>query len=105
LNKEASREEIDGKKPAHYSHSNLRDPGGAGDRPDVREHAPGVPGWEGSYERRGALELDAVPTGGLGPGEPARVPFDEGFGVCSDIEILVEAGVRLADFGIPELDE
>src|SRR4030066_303146 len=54
--------------------------GGAGDRPDVGEHAAGVPGWEGSYQRRGAVELDAALAGGLGPGELAGVPFEEGFG-------------------------
>jgi hypothetical protein len=55
--------------------------GGSGDRPDVGKHAAGVPGWEGSYQRRGAVELDAALAGGLGPGELAGVPFDEGFGV------------------------
>ncbi len=34
--------------------------GGAGDRPDVGERAAGVPGWEGSYQRREAVELDAA---------------------------------------------
>src|SRR5262245_57934346 len=52
--------------------------GGTGDRPDVREHAAGIPGWEGSYQRRWAVELDAALAGGLGPGELASVPFDEG---------------------------
>src|SRR5262249_9791325 len=28
----------------------LRACGGAGDRPDVREHAASVPGWEGPYQ-------------------------------------------------------
>ena len=79
--------------------------GSAGDRPDVREHAAGVPGREGSYQRRRALELDAAPAGGLGPGELASVPFDEGFGFRRDVEVLVEAGVRLADLGVSELDE
>ena len=79
--------------------------GGAGDRPDVGEHAAGVPGWEGSYEQRGAVELDAVLAGGLGPGELAGVPFDEGFGFRRDVEVLVEAGVRLADLGVSALDE
>src|SRR4029450_5692074 len=79
--------------------------GGTGDRPDVGEHAAGVPGWEGSYERRGAVESDAVPAGGLGPGELAGGPFDEGFGFRGDVEILVEAGVRLADLGVSELDD
>src|SRR5574341_1052156 len=67
--------------------------GGAGDRPDVGEHAAGVPGWKGSYERRGAVELDAVLAGGLGPGELAGVPFDEGFDFRRDVEVLIEAGV------------
>src|SRR5574341_997817 len=79
--------------------------GGAGDRPDVGEHAAGVPRWEGSYEPRGAVELDAVLAGGLGPGELAGVPFDEGFGFRRDVEVLVEAGVRLADLGVSELDQ
>src|SRR5262245_51573553 len=79
--------------------------GGAGDRPDVGEHAAGVPGWEGSYERRGAVELDAVLAGGLRPRELAGVPFDEGFGFRRDVEVLVEAGVRLADLGLAALDE
>jgi hypothetical protein len=79
--------------------------GGAGDRPDVGEHAAGVPGWEGSYGRQGAVELDAAIAGGLSPGELAGVPFDEGFSFRRDVEILVEAGVRLADLGVSELDE
>src|SRR3970040_2207981 len=74
--------------------------GDAGDRPDVGEHAAGVPGWEGSYERRGAVQLDAALAPGLGPGELAGVPFDEGFGFRRDVEVLVEAGVRLADLGV-----
>ena len=52
--------------------------GGAGNRPDVREHAAGVPGREASYKRRGAVELDAASDEGLAPGELAGVPFDEG---------------------------
>src|SRR6266545_5263849 len=79
--------------------------GGAGDRADVGEHAAGVPGWECSYERRGAVELDAALAGGLGPREVAGVPFDEGFGFRRDVEVLIEAGVRLADLGVSELDE
>ena len=83
------------------------------DRGDIRadpgiardEHAAGVPGWEGSYQRRRAVELDAALAGGLGPGELAGVPFDEGFGFRRDVEVLVEAGVRLADLGVSELDE
>src|SRR6266508_5838735 len=79
--------------------------GGAGDRRDVGEHAAGVPGWEGSYERRGAVELDAILVGGLGPGELAGVPFDEGFGFRRDVEVLVEAGVRLADLEVSALEQ
>ena len=79
--------------------------GGAGARPDVREHAAGVPGWEGSYQRREAVDSDAALADGSGPGEVAGVPFDEGFGVRRDVEVLVEAGVRLADLGVSELDE
>jgi hypothetical protein len=41
----------------------------------------------------------------LGPRELAGVPFDKGFGFRRDVEVLVEAGVRLADFGVSELDE
>ena len=85
--------------------SGRRARGGAGDRPDVGEHAAGVPGREGSYELRVAVELDAVIAAGLGPGELAGVPFDEGFGFRRDVEVLVEAAVRLADLGISELDE
>src|SRR3546814_15625978 len=62
--------------------------GAAGDRPDVREQAAGVPGWEGSYQRWRAVELDAAVAGGLGPGELAGVPFDEGFGFRRDVEVL-----------------
>src|SRR5688572_21949717 len=79
--------------------------GGAGDRSDMGEHAAGVPGWEGSYERRGAVELDPALAGGLGPGELAGVPFDEGFGFRRDVEVFIEAVVRLADLGVSELDE
>ena len=77
---------------------------GAGDRADVGEHAARVPGWEGSYQRWEAVELYAALAGGLGPREPARVPFDEGFGFRRDVEVLVQAGVRL-DLGVSELDE
>jgi hypothetical protein len=59
------------------------------------EHAPGVPGWEGSYQRRETVELDAALAGGLGPGELAGVPFDERFGLRRDVEVLVAAVVRL----------
>src|SRR5262245_54899384 len=79
--------------------------GGAGDRPDVREHAARVPGWEGSHQRRGAVDLDAALAGGLNPGELARVPFDEGFRFRRDVEVLVEARVCLADLGVSTLDE
>ena len=90
---------------ATLSYVSLRGRGGAGDRPDVGEHAAGVPSWKFSYERRGAIELDAVIAGSLGPSELAGVPFDEGFGFRRDVEVLVEAGVRFADFGVSELDE
>src|SRR5262249_37746959 len=66
---------------------------------------PGVPGWESSYQGRWAVELDGALTGGLGHGELPGVPFDEGFGFCGDVEVLLEAGVRLADLGVSELDE
>ena len=66
----------------------------------MREHAAGVPGWEGSYQRRRAVELDAALVGGLGPGELAGVPFDEGFGFRRDVEVLVEAGVRFLQISV-----
>jgi len=78
---------------------------GAGNRADVGEHTAGVPGWESSYQRWGAVDLDAIRAGGLGPSELAGVPFDEGFGFRRDVEVLVETGVRLADLGVSELDE
>src|SRR5262245_28427514 len=78
---------------------------GMGDRRDVGEHAAGVPGWEGSYQCRGAIELDAALAGGLSPRQLAGVPFDEGFGLRGDEEILVDARTRLADLGVSELDE
>ena len=62
------------------------------------EHAGGVPGRKGSYERRGAGELDAALVCGFGPGELSGVPSDKSLGLCGDEEILVEAGVRLAAF-------
>jgi len=71
----------------------------------VGEHAASVPGGKGSYQRGGAVDLDAALTGGLGPGEVAGVPFDEGFGLRRDVEVLIEAGRRLADLGVSELDE
>jgi hypothetical protein len=79
--------------------------GGPGDRSDVGEHAASVPGREGSYEHRRTVESDAVLARCLGPAELARVPFDEGFGFRRDVEILVEAGIRLADLGLAEFDE
>ena len=55
------------------------------------------------HERREAVE-DAALASGLGPGELAGVPFDEGFGFRRDVEILVETGY-ICNFGVPELDE
>jgi hypothetical protein len=49
--------------------------------------------------------LDAAVAGGLGPGELAGVPLDEGFGVRRDEKVLVQAGVRLANLGVSTLDE
>src|SRR5258705_7049441 len=72
---------------------------------DVGKGAAGVPGGEGSYQPRGAVELDAAVAGAFGPGELAGVPFDEGFGFRRDIEVLVEAGVRLADLGVSVLNQ
>src|SRR5262245_65472296 len=85
--------------------SGCRARGGAGDRPDAREHAAGVPGWERSYQRRRAIELDAALADGLGPSEPAGVPFDEGFCFRRDVEVLFETRVCLADIGVAEIDE
>ena len=85
-------------RPARESGCRVRR--GSGDRFDVREGAAGVPGGEGSYEPRGAVELDAAVADGLGPGELPGVPFDEGFGFRRDVEVLVEAGVCLADLGV-----
>ena len=79
--------------------------GRAGSRPDVGEHAAGVPGWESSYERHFAVELDAVLASGLGPCDLAGVPFDEGFGFRRDVEVLVDAGTRFTDLGVSMLDE
>ena len=79
--------------------------GGAQDRPDMREHAAGVPRWKGSYQRREAVDLNAPLADCSCPAEVAGVPFDEGFGFRRDVEVLVEAGVRLADLGVSELDE
>src|SRR4030095_8192772 len=79
--------------------------GRAGDRRDVGEHAAGVPGGEGSYQRREAVDLDATLADSSGPGEMAGVPFDEGFGVRRDVEVLVEAWVRLDDLGVSEVAE
>ena len=69
------------------------------------EHAAGVPGWKGSYQRREAVDLNAAVASGLGPAEVAGVPFDEGFGFRRDVEVLVETWIRLTDLGVSELDE
>ena len=74
-------------------------------RLDVSECGAVFPGGKGSHEPCGAVELDAAAASGFGPAELARVPFDEGFGFRGDIKILVEAGVRLADLGVPVLDQ
>jgi hypothetical protein len=44
-----------------------------GDRGDVGEHAAGVPGREGSHQRPGAVDLDSVLAGGLGPQPRCRL--------------------------------
>ena len=49
--------------------------------------------------------MDTARAGGLGPGELAGVPFDEGLGFRRDVEVFVEARIRLADLGVSELDE
>src|SRR5262245_38230170 len=72
---------------------------------DMSEGASGVPGGEGSREPGWAVELDALIACGLRPGELAGVPLDEGLGFGRDVEILVEAGVLLADLRIPVLDQ
>lgn len=77
---------------------------GAGDRLNVGEYAASVPGWKGSYEPRGAVELYAMLADGIGPGELSGMPFDESFGFRRYIEVL-GTGVRLADLGVSELDE
>src|SRR5687768_9055001 len=77
----------------------------ARDRPDVSEHAAGVPGGEGPDERWGAVELDAAVARGFGPGEVAGVPFDEGFGFRRDVKVLVDARRRFADLRVSQLDE
>jgi hypothetical protein len=51
------------------------------------------------------VELDAAVAGGFGPAELACVPFDEGLGFRRDVEVLVEAGVGLADLGVSVLDQ
>ena len=79
--------------------------GEAGDWPDVGEHAAGVPDWEGSYERRWAVQLNAALASRLGPGEMARVPFDEGFGFRRYEKVLLEAWVCLANLGLSKLDD
>src|SRR5262245_43053703 len=78
---------------------------GTRDRPDVSERAAAVPGRKGSHQRWRAVELDAALADGLSPGELTGVPFDEGFGVRRDVEILVETGARLADLRVCELDQ
>ncbi len=50
-------------------------------------------------------EFDAAFPDGFGPTELAGVPFDEGFGVCGDVQVLVQARVGLADLGVAELDQ
>lgn len=69
------------------------------------EYTAGVPGGKGSYERRGTVDLDAALARGFCPGEVAGMPFDEGFDFRCDVEILVDFGVCLADFGISVLDK
>jgi hypothetical protein len=51
------------------------------------------------------VELDAAVAYGCGPAGLAGVPLDERFGVRSDVEVFVEAGVLLADLGVSVLDE
>ena len=65
-----------------------------------------------AFQVGNALTSDGGPSSWMrpsrvawGPGELAGVPFDEGFGFRRDVEVLVEAGVRLANLGVSELDE
>jgi hypothetical protein len=51
------------------------------------------------------VELDAGVATRRGPTEPAGVPLDEGFGFRSDVQVLVESGVLLADLGVAALDD
>src|SRR5262245_57023611 len=48
----------------------------------------------------GRRRVECGPRGWLGPGELAGVPLDEGFGFRRDVEVLLEAGVRLADLEV-----
>jgi hypothetical protein len=47
---------------------------------DKRDHAAGVPAWEGSYQPRRTIEPDTGVAERLGPRELAGMPLDEGFG-------------------------
>src|SRR3970282_2163794 len=49
--------------------------------------------------------MDAAAPGGCGPTELAGVPFDEGFGFCGYVQVLVQARVGLADLGVAALDQ
>jgi hypothetical protein len=51
------------------------------------------------------VKLDSVFAPGLGPRELTGMPFDERLGVSRDLEVLVEAGRRLADLRVSELDQ
>jgi hypothetical protein len=51
------------------------------------------------------VELDAAVASGFSPVELAGMPFDEGLGFRGDVEVFVEAGVLLADFGVGVLDQ
>src|SRR5262245_10319642 len=79
--------------------------GSARDGLDTGERAQSVPGWEGSNEPRRTVKPDAGVAERLSPGEMARVPLDEGLGFGSDVEVLVETRVRLADLGLAMLEQ
>ena len=51
------------------------------------------------------MELDPGVAGCLRPGELTGVPFHEGLGVCGDVEVFVQTGVRLADLGLAVLEQ
>ena len=47
----------------------------------------------------GCVELDAAVARDNGP-RLAGVPFDEGFSIRRNEDVLIDAGIRLADLGV-----